>query len=167
MFKAFNKGELKYYNHFHHNKNYGEEAKRLPLKGKTILEIGSGTGLMTEELVKLGYEVTTVDPNNVSDYDYFQQVPDISKYDNVLALYDVGNYLGPTEWRHLKYEAQKTNFLYEIWPDGPVKFLTHMKLGTCHRIRLGVKHAQRAHLLFIYWGKGIVINHHKLYLHEN
>jgi len=170
MFKAFT-NELKYYDLFHKDKNYAEEAKNLPLKGKTVLEIGSGTGLMTRELEKLGFKVTTVDPNSDADYSGIEDIPyNKSDFDNIVALYDVGNYMFPFEWHILKkaFVFKKVPFIYEIWDATKlVKPFTYKKVENCRRIRLGLKFRKKAHLLFIFWGKGPVISYHKLYLHEN
>jgi SAM-dependent methyltransferase len=155
--RAFNKKELEYYDIFHKDKDYEAEAKALPLKGKTILEVGSGTGLMTKELRKLGYEVTTVDPNCEADYKYFEDVPDPEKFDNVLALYDVLNYM--------EEKPNISGWVIEMWDRSKgVKLFTYKKVDNCYRVRLGFKLFNKAHLLFIYWGKGFALAYHKLYL---
>lgn len=160
MFKAFNKGELRYYDIFHQDKDYEAEVKALPLKGKTVLEIGSGTGLMTKELRKLGYEVTTVDPNSPADYNTLDEVPDLHAFDNVIALYDVYNYI--PEWERMWPE----DWIIEMWDASKgVKFFTYKKAGGCHRIRFGIRLGNIAILKFIYWGKGWpAVAIHKLYL---
>lgn len=168
MFSAFNKKEWEYYDIFHKDKDYEVEAKRLPLKGKTVLEIGSGSGLMTRELEKLGYEVTTVDPNYPADYNWIgaavAESPD--RFDNIIALYDVINYMPPWEYRAFKLVSRYTPTIIEKWNPGQgVKPFTHKRVGNYHRVRLGIKLFNKAHLLFIYWGKGLCLACHKLYLH--
>lgn len=176
MFTAFGKRELEYYDIFHQDKDYGAEARALPLKGKTILEIGSGTGLMTKELRELGYHVITIEPTD-PDSDYPQPVEEFvwwygkeDSFDNIIALYDVLNYVKPADFKRIKYYASDAckNFMYQIWPaKRGVKFYTHKKVENCHRVRIGIKLWKTAHLWFIYWGKGLCITKHKLYLHED
>jgi len=166
MFKAFNKGELRYYDIFHQDKDYAAEAKALLLKGKTILEIGSGTGLMTKELRKLGYEVTTVDPNADADYSSVWDIPQGRRFDTVIALYDVFNYMTPRERYNIKCAGFTENGLIEMWDKSKgVKFFTYKKAGGCHRVRFGIRIGNIAWLKFIYWGKGWpALAIHKLYL---
>jgi len=49
------------------SRNYALEAaalaKKFP-KAKTVLEVGAGTGGLTAELVKLGLEVTVIEPSS-------------------------------------------------------------------------------------------------------
>lgn len=165
---AFNQGELRYYDLFHWDKDYKEEARQLPLNGKKVLEIGSGTGLMTKELRDMGYQVATVDPNCPADYAHLKEIPAYEKFDTVLALYDVLNYMPPKEreWTEARVNEMTNNFIYEVWQGDYVKPFTHREVDGCHRIRLGFKRANKAHLLFIYWGKGLALAYHKLYLHE-
>lgn len=165
---AFNERELKYYDLFHKDKDYEAEAKALPLTGRTVLEIGSGTGLMTKELRKLGYRVTTVDPNHEADYPDLMDVEGV--FDNVLLLYDVLNYIpnkGDYNFRSKLLELCPNNnqIIIEIWDKSKgVKPFTYKKVGHCHRVRLGFRWFNTAHLLFIYWGKGLALAYHKLYL---
>ena len=163
---AFNKGELRYYDLFHTDKDYEAEAKALPLKGKTVLEIGSGTGLMTKELRKLGYRVTTVDPNIEADYNSVFDIPE-KRFDNITALYDVWNYLTFEERMYIGESIIKgTQRIIEEWDKSQgVKLFTHKMVKNCHRVRLGFRFFNNAHLLFIYWGLGKpAIAYHKLYL---
>lgn len=161
--RAFNKKELAYYNFFHLDKDYEKEAKALDLTGKTVLEVGSGTGLMTAELRRLGYDVDTLEPTD-PDATYPCRYEDAvfrKKYDNLLMLYDVVNYMKdvPNEW-------PSDNIIIEMWPDKPVRFFTHKRVGLLHRVRLGIRLSGRAHLLYIYWGMGLALAYHKLYLHK-
>lgn len=166
MFKAFNKGELKYYDMFHEDKEYAKELSQLPLAGKDLVELGSGTGLMTKELRKRGFRVITVDPNAPADYSCWKEV-DYTNIKHVLALYDVLNYFAPKEYKELK-ETVGDKLIEEIWDaEQGVKFFTYKKSDKAKRIRLGIKLFNRAYLTFIYWGKGKpAMAIHKLYLHN-
>jgi SAM-dependent methyltransferase len=172
--------ESKYYNIFHFDKDYAKEAreirKKFP-KAKTVLEIGSGTGLMTVELEKLGFKVIGLEPsvdmirqfegNNMvnctlEEYSFLPK----KKFDLVLALYDVLNY-SPNFWdNRLKIRALGKDNIIEVWDKNkPVYPFMYKRARKCRRIRLGFKFMNKAYLWYIFTGKGLVISFHKLYLH--
>lgn len=172
--------ESKYYNIFHFDKDYAKEAreirKKFP-KAKTVLEIGSGTGLMTVELEKLGFKVIGLEPsvdmirqfegNNMvnctlEEYSFLPK----KKFDLVLALYDVLNY-SPNFWdNRLKIRALGKDNIIEVWDRSkPVYPFMYKRARKCRRIRLGFKFMNKAYLWYIFTGKGLVISFHKLYLH--
>ena len=153
---------------FHEDKNYALEASKLPLEGSSVLEIGSGTGLMTKELKRLGYKVTTVDPNAPADFKSLNDISDDWYFDNVLALYDVCNYMPANLCCDTCYFLNRLgkNIIIEKWnkEDG-VRFFTFKKSGKAKRIRLGIRIKDRAFILFFYWGHGLpALALHKLYL---
>ena len=178
--------ESKYYNIFHFDKDYAKEAreirKKFP-KAKTVLEIGSGTGLMTVELEKLGFKVTCIEPsinmaveaskvsynknNNIEIYiKTLEEFIPIIYFDLVLALYDVLNY-SPNFWdNRLKIRALGKDNIIEVWDRSkPVYPFMYKRARKCRRIRLGFKFMNKAYLWYIFTGKGLVISFHKLYLH--
>jgi 2-polyprenyl-3-methyl-5-hydroxy-6-metoxy-1,4-benzoquinol methylase len=186
--KAFST-EAKYYDAFHSNKDYTKEAteirRRYP-KAKTVLEIGSGTGLMTIELEKLGFKVTGLEPSlamtNIANTYHrmgtggfkhvtiqeFAEMPILGKkYDLIIALYDVLNYVPRADIDKVfkKIEKLGKNSIVEIWPDQLVKPFTYKKVGNYRRIRLGFRFNKVAYLWYIYWGDGLVTSFHKLYFH--
>ena len=72
--------EAKYYDLFHQDKNYEEEAQAIKKKFprvKTILEIGCGTGNLTVELEKLGFKVTGIEPSSSMLYFFKRDLDDI------------------------------------------------------------------------------------------
>ena len=175
--------EAKYYDLFHKDKDYAGQAreirKRYP-KAKTVLEIGSGTGLMTKELEKLGFEITMLEPSidmlielgkkfpKRFVYDIpIQDFPLGIRYDLVLALYDVLNYVSFKDFRGVYEKIQRLgkDHIIEVWPPDPVKWFTYKRVGNCHRIRLGFKLFDKVFLWYIFWGDGLVVSHHRLYIH--
>lgn len=176
MFSAFSEKEWEYYDIFHRDKDYRKEAETLSekyLKGASrLIEVGSGQGQMTKELERLNYSVTTVDPNyNAYGDDIWDTLPEpFIHCDSVLALYDVCNYMSSQEYARFKKLLDRTEMphVIEMWkPEDGVRFFTRKKSEGCHRIRLGIRLFGKAHLLFIYWGKGLCLAYHKLYLHED
>ena len=180
--EVFDKEAL-YYDLFHRDKNYKREAKlirRKHPKAKTILEIGAGTGNLTVELERLGFVVDAVEPSlmmlayfkgdrtrthNTTIQDF---IPPRKKYDIILALYDVLNYIPHRDYWQVVYMLNQLSVykIVEIWNRyDEVKPLTIKKAKGATRVRLGFKWGNTAQLWFIYWGKGLVINYHKLYFH--
>ena len=172
--------EAKYYNLFHQDKDYKFEAFEIFLKypkAKTILEIGSGTGNLTKELVKLDYKVTCIEPsfmmNSYNPHACFwgtiQEYEHKGKpFDLVIAMYDVLNYIPKEEL--IKVISKIFNigkkFEFEVWdPKKPVKPLTIKRVGLNFRIRLGFKIKRKVYLCYFFIGKyGFLANFHKLYL---
>lgn len=173
--------EVKYYDLFHLSKNYEAEAKEIRRKfpkAKYVLEIGCGTGNLTIELEKLGFFVTCIEPSKEM-LKYFKGtggafpvtiqdfIPPEDKFDLVLAMYDVLNYIPETEIDAvvLKIMDIGKRWHTEVWnKKKPVKPFTYKKANGCHRVRLGFRFKNAVHLWFIFWGKGLVISKHKLYL---
>lgn len=178
------KKEAYLYDFFHQNKNYKQQAnfirKKYP-KAKTVLEIGSGTGLMTKELVKLGFKVTSLEPSpsmrNVTyenrrvgyelldeKIQYFRT----KRFDLVLALYDVLNYVNFDDYEGVKYKISRIskNVISEQWNNRLVYPISYKKVDNYHRLRLGFKLFKKVYLWYIYWGSGFCIEFHKLYIHE-
>jgi len=175
---SFSKGESSYYDLFHKDKDYKKEAlkiKKMFPKAVTVLEIGCGTGNMTVELEKLGFDVLGIDPSKgmlkkfKGKKSVWCTLEGLSypkkKYDLVLALYDVLNYIPEFETALNKMSRLGNQVYYEVWPDQPVKLYMYKRIGKYKRIRLGFKFESEAYLWYIYWGKGLVIDFHKLYLH--
>lgn len=189
--KVFDK-EAAYYNLFHRDKNYRAEAKRLRAmfpKAKTVLEIGSGTGLMTHELTRLGFKVDCIEPSLSmalrhlprNDKDVWKEIKNTrtflttiqdfipeKKYDIVLALYDVLNYIPHDEYDMVIEKMGKLgrSKIVEMWyRHGGVRLFTIKRLKGITRIRLGIRVRNTAHLWYIFFGGGIVVSHHKLYFH--
>ena len=173
--------EAKYYDLFHQNKDYEREAQKIKKryqKAETILEIGCGTGNLTIELEKLGFKVTCIEPSKEM-LKYFKGsggafpvtiqdfIPPEDKFDLVLAMYDVLNYIPDNELDEVvkKITDIGKQWLVEAWdPTKSVKSFTHKIANGCHRIRLGFRFKDTVHLWFIFWGQGLVISKHKLYL---
>ena len=174
--------EAKYYDLFHQNKDYEREALEIAKKfpqAKTILEIGCGTGNLTKELERLCYKVTCIEPS-LEMLKYFkgdtkevfnrtiqEYVPPPWKFDLVLAMYDVLNYIPKDDLDMVmkKISSIGKEFHCETWnPMQSFHYLTHKIANGCHRIRLGFKFNNTAYLWFIFWGRGLVISKHKLYL---
>lgn len=178
--------EARYYDLFHQDKDYASEAEEIRCRfpnAKTVLEIGSGTGNLTIELAKLGFEITCIEPSyemlkyhkggekwltqtliqNYSRYAHFEQ------FDLVLATYDALNYVpfGEIEDVLTMIFGLGKDVYVEIWdPLVSIRHLTYKKADGCHRLRLGFRIGNIIHLWFIFWGQGLVITHHKLYLHR-
>jgi 2-polyprenyl-3-methyl-5-hydroxy-6-metoxy-1,4-benzoquinol methylase len=177
------KDEAIYYNLFHSDKDYAKQAKQLRKRfptAVTVLEIGSGTGLMTRELQKQGFIVTALEPSaqmremakcNQGNFTLPIRIQDIKsrpRYDLVLALYDVLNYVPSTDIVAVLKRLSKLghHVVIEMWQPQYVKPFTIKKVEGCTRVRLGFKWKQTAHLWYIYWGEGFLVEHHKLYLHK-
>ena len=176
------KNEAHYYDLFHQGKNYKQEAeqiKKMFPNAITVLEIGCGTGNLTIELEKLGFKVTGIEPskemlkyfkgrtNKVYRTTIQEYIPPKKKYDLVLAMYDVLNYIPESDIDEvgLKIKAMGKHWHAEVWSDFTFVIpFTYRKVDHYHRIRLGFKFKNIAHLWFIFWGKGLVISKHKLYL---
>ena len=181
------KQESSLYDLFHKDKDYAAEAMAIKKRYrgvKTILEIGSGTGLLTIELIKLGFKVTVLEPSE----DMLEQMwkkygkigflwsrlEDIEidrfkkdSFDLVLANYDVINYIKHEDQDYQLYKlstwGKRVNI--EMWDATMgVKFFTHKKVDGWHRFRIGIKIGRTAHLWFIYLGKGFLVEKHTLYL---
>lgn len=174
--------EAYYYNLFHKDKNYKKQAKEIQEMypdAKSILEIGCGTGLLSIELEKLGFNVYGVEPSlgmlnfykgKIAERTTIQKIkiPE-KKFDLAVCAYDVLNYIPHEEYNLVirKLNRMANNIYKEIWnPKEKVYPFTFKKYKKCWRIRLGFKWKKIAHLLYIFGGKGIVVNYHKLYLHE-
>lgn len=168
---------------FHRDQDYAADAREVRRKfpdARTVLEVGCGTGNLTVELVELGFEVTCIDPStemlrhrrgkvkriiNTSIQDY--SGPD--RFDLVLATHDVLNYVPFDEIAAVlgKIFSLGREVYVEVWdPSMPVYPFTYRRAGDCRRIRLGLGFNRQAHLLYILWGKGLVISYHHLYLHR-
>src|ERR1035437_4745201 len=183
--RAFDK-EAIYYDIFHSSKDYSQEAlkiKQMYPNAKTILEIGSGTGLMTVELEKLGFVVKGLEPcasmttvaghcNRLAKQGvYWSTIEDFSlniapnKYDLVLALYDVLNYLPFKQMPKVLKKIRKLGHdsIIELWPDAYVKPFTFKSVPKCKRVRFGFRFNKRVYLWYIFWGNGLVISFHKLF----
>ena len=181
----FNK-EAKFYNLFHAGKDYASEARAIRISfpdAKSILEIGAGTGKLTRELIKLGFKVTVIEPSkemlsqwrNKDVPRIYKKIEDLdiktfkkNKFDVVIALYDVLNYVHPFELveQWVKMKRWGKQMMWEMWParEG-VKLFTHKKASGWHRFRFGIEFRGRVHLWFVYTGKGFFIEKHTLYLH--
>ena len=174
--------EAKYYDLFHQDKDYAKEAQAIKKKFprvKTILEIGCGTGNLTVELEKLGFKVTGIEPSGEM-LKYFKgntkevfmttiqnYIPPKKKFGLVLAMYDVLNYIPDADYGDVMDKINKIGrlFFFETWdPKNPFYWFTHKIANGCHRVRLGFKFRGNVHLWFIFWGQGLVISKHKLYL---
>lgn len=185
MLSAF-KGEARYYDPFHEDKDYAAEAALLREKypeAKMILEIGAGTGRLTRELMQCGFSVMPLEPsaemvkffriNNPGKRPLSATIQGMSlfggMFDLVVAHYDVLNYVPfrdiDTVMRDLRNVSADHSI--EVWdPKQGVKFWTYKKAGKLKRIRIGFRFRKRAWLFFIFWGKGLSIACHKLYLHD-
>lgn len=183
--------ESSVYDLFHEDKDYAAEARAIKKrykKAKTILEVGAGTGLLTKELLNLGFKVTVIEPSAEMVYEmwnnleprhrnskcYLSTIEEIpigtfekEQFDLVLAHYDVINYVKheDQEFQTYKLTHWGKKVSIERWdPRMGVKFLTHKKVDGWHRFRIGLKIRKTAHLWFIYLGKGLVVEKHTLYL---
>lgn len=194
MFNAFG-SEARYYEPFHRTKLYCAEAVELAQRypeTQTVLEIGSGTGLLTRRLLTNGWIVDALEPSAAMRevmagkelgvrklYDVpLQAFRPERAYDLVVAHYDVLNYIpfrdiGPV-MKTLRDCSLHQDV--EIWDAAQgVRFWDYRRAHvprrfwpseTLHRLRLGVQVGRRAFTLFIHWGDGLTVNLHRLYLHE-
>ena len=82
-------------------------------------------------------------------------------------MYDVLNYIPDSDYGDVMDKINKIGrlFYFETWnPKNPFNWFTHKIANGCHRVRLGFKFRGNVHLWFIFWGRGLVISKHKLYL---
>lgn len=171
------------------SRSYAWEAedlvKRFP-KAKTVLEVGGGTGGLTAELVKLGLEVTVIEPSSAM-LAQFKVPPDkvtifqgtvqdfktADLFDLGIAHYDVLNFISfadideaVSKMQSLCYETS-----IEIWdPKQGVSPIRYRKVGDIRRLRFAFKFRRQVYLWFLFFGRGTrwwpVLSHHHLYLHE-
>lgn len=174
--------EAIYYNFFHKDKGYTTQARKIRKLypwAKTVLEVGSGTGNMTRPLAKQGFKVTCVEPSKEMLQCFkglgrdivVSKIEDLKinkKFDLVLALYDVLNYVPFVDYPRVlkKLHRLSKNVLIEIWPKQPIKLFTYKRYKNYHRIRIAIAFKKIIRIAYIYWGMGIVIDFHKLYLHK-
>lgn len=177
--------EARIYNLFHKNKDYAAEALKIKQNYpdvKTILEIGAGTGLLTKELLKLGFKMTVVEPSidmlrtwrhdnvfvlNVGIEILPKFTFEKDKFDLTIAHYDVLNYIKPVHYNDVveKLMYWSKQFSTEMWNLGSVKLFTHKKEKGWHRFRVAFKIGKTVHIWFIYTGKKFLVEKHTLYLH--
>lgn len=173
------------YDLFHKDKNYLKEAREIKKRypdAVTILEIGAGTGKLTEQLVKLGFSVVAIEPSvdmvdnfNVKNVSVVsKKLEDIpiglykkKKFDLVLAHYDVFNYIPHQKHEECMLKILKwgKNFDLQRWdPSKGVTFFTIKKVPGWVRIRIGLKWKMTAHLWYFYLGKNFFVEKHTMYL---
>lgn len=174
--------EAKLYNLFHRDRNYKKEARELRKKypnAKTVLEVGSGTGLLTKELIKQEFDVTCIEPSfdmYIRSTNCVETVLDTlqnlktstfqeGQFDIVVAMYDVLNYIPRRERayqvRRLLYWGKELE--YQIWSGG-VKFFTVKRVKGWTRLRFAINLMGTVHIWFVYIGKQFFIEKHTMYL---
>jgi len=150
-----------------------------------VLEIGSGTGLMSQALEQTGFIVQSIEPSRemvkiaMDNHRFPTQgisictIQDFSSegktYDLVLCLYDVLNYVPFDEISVVikKIKSLSKHVVIEMWKKGHVYPFTYKKNGQYKRVRLALRWFNNCvYLVYIYWGKGICIDTHKIHLHE-
>ncbi len=136
--KIFQSGD--YYNLFYENKDYELEAKYIHnklvkhnLKGKSILELGCGTGKHANKLSELGYEILGIEKSESmikkieksKNFDFrlgdIRKIKLEKKFDSVISLFHVLSYqisneslksVFLTAFNSLKNEGI---FLFDFW----------------------------------------------------
>lgn len=174
--------EARYYDVFHRDKDYVAEAREIRAEfpdAKTVLEIGCGTGNLTRQLEGLGFEIACLEPSGgmlkyfkgkkskviqttIQDYE-----PPKEKFDLVLATYDALNYVPHSDYCEVvgKILEMAKDVYTEAWDKRkPVHCFTYKRADGCHRLRLGFRFRNDVYLWYIFWGKGLVVTHHRLYL---
>lgn len=187
MLTAF-KREARLYDQFHRDKDYAAEAAALREKypdATRVIEIGAGTGLLTRELRRLGFDVIAVEPsesmqkiykkNNNGGRPLLATVQDMvgfpeKWFDLAIAHYDVLNYVPFSDidavMQTLRNISKEQSI--EVWDlNQGVTFFTRKKSAGLSRWRVGFRFRRWAWLFFIYWGSGFpCIAKHKLYFHD-
>lgn len=186
MFKAFGH-ETRYYDAFHQDKDYAAEAAALRKKyptAKKVLEVGAGTGLLTRELIKVGFDVFALEPseemiesfraNNpgkrpvISTIQQLSGIP-VRWFDLTVAHYDVLNYV---PFREINDVMQKLRQIsaeqdIEIWDHTQgVRFFSRKRAGKLQRFRFAFRFGRRVKLFFVYTGAGLCVAKHNLFLHK-
>lgn len=183
--------EARDYDAFHVDRDYYTEAadlrRRFP-RARTVLEIGGGTGSLTWWLVRLGFDVTVLEPSEAMSQqlalklrsellsgtvtlcrETIQEFVPTRTYDLAVAHYDVLNYVPCGEIKAVVAKLRRcaTGHSVQVWPSQRgIRPLTYKQAGGLHRLRLGFRLGRRVHLWFIYWGRGLSISRHRLCLHD-
>lgn len=185
--------EAKLYDQFHENRDYAAEAVQLRRKyptAETVLEIGAGTGLLTQAMLQQGFSVVSLEPSfsmrtqfhhrngyapvplSVErwDGDYFLRVNSRDRFDLAVAHYDVLNYVPPPQLGAVLHNLHRwcKHVDLEVWDDRKgVNFCTFRRVADVNRWRFSVRLGNRVWLLFVYLGRGNrLLSLHRLYLHK-
>jgi SAM-dependent methyltransferase len=124
MFKA------KKYDKIYNNRKGEIEFLLKHLKGRTILDIGGGTGAISEELNKNGFDCAVLEPQNemadiakdkgiktlVSPIENVEITTKTIKWDNAIMVFDVFNFLSDPE-KAIKNISQllKGRLIFTYW----------------------------------------------------
>ena len=139
--KNFDADYAQYYDYFNQGKEYTSEVdflesvfKKYNLKGKSILDIGCGTGLHMQELSKRGYSLTGLDlspemidlakKRNPSAEFHIADMSNFSlhkKFDIILCLFSAAGYLTQNEQIESFFQCCKNHLnpegilLLDVW----------------------------------------------------
>ena len=170
--------EAKIYDKFYAGKDYeGEITETLPhLKGKSIIDVGCGTGRHAEVLQKKGYEVFGVEPceemavrARTRGITVDASYPIGRMFDNAVLLFDVINFF-PDPATELKQIYVLLNpggrFVFDAWDSAEqTKLLSYSFRNGIARVAYKRKRGNHVDVRF-FFVPPFVYSHHVLFVHS-
>ena len=170
--------EAKIYDKFYTKKDYEGEVVELVslLKGKSVVDVGCGTGRHAEELQKKGYDVFGVEPSaEMAAFAHARGISVSSTYppgrmfENAVVLFDVINFFPGLISELKKIHAVLTTggrLIFDAWDSAEkTNLLSWSFRNGIGRIAYKRKRGNRVDVKFFFF-PSFIYSHHVLFVHS-